>query len=273
VPCTWISVLALVLAAGSAAGAEVRSKMRVLHTPDGIRFGMIGEKGPTPAPTLFVFASSLEDSLGNGDYNKAASILASHGYLAVSLDLPCHGEDTKEGEPGGLSGWRARIEKGDELVPGFLKKVSAVLDYLIAGGYADRQRILASGTSRGGFIALHFAAADPRVRAVAAFAPVTNLLTLREFAGMEQHPATNALALIHQAEKLADKAVWIIIGNKDERVGTDYAIALTRKIVAAWSHPDRPANVELRVVPSMGHGLPANAHDEAAAWLLRQGGS
>src|SRR5207249_1758397 len=130
----------------------------------------------------------------------------------------------------------------------------------------------ASGTSRGGFIAMHFAATDPRVRCVAAFAPVTNLLTLREFAGMEQHPATTSLALIHHAEKLADKAVWIIIGNKDERVGTDHAIALTRKIVAAWTHPERPANIELHVLPSMGHGLPANAYDEAAAWLLRQAG-
>jgi len=234
---------------------------------------MIGEKGASPAPTLFVFASRLEDSLGNGDYNKAAGILTSHGYLAVSLDLPCHGEDVKEGEPGGRSGWRARIEQGDDQVPGFLKKVSAVLDYLISGGYTDRQRILASGTSRGGFIALHFAAADPRVRAVAAFAPVTNLLTLREFAGMEHHPATNSFALIHQAGKLADKAVWIIIGNKDERVGADHAIALTREIVAAWTHSDRPANVELHVLPSMGHGLPPNAYDDAAAWLLRQGGS
>jgi dipeptidyl aminopeptidase/acylaminoacyl peptidase len=247
--------------------------MKLLRTPDGIRFGMLGDKGATPAPTLFVFASRLEDSLGNKDYNKAASILVSHGYLAVSLDLPCHGQDEKAGEPTGLSGWRDRMEKGDDLVPGFIKKVSAVLDYLIGEGYTDRQRVLASGTSRGGFIAMHFAAADPRVRCVAAFAPVTNLLTLREFAGMEQHPATNAMALVHQAEKLADKSVWIIIGNNDERVGTDYAIALARKIAAAWKHSDRPANVEIHVVPSMGHGLPPYAHDEAAAWLLKQSGS
>src|SRR5207237_9901005 len=136
-----------------------------------------------------VFAASAEESLGSADFNKVWRLLGRQGYLCVSLDVPCHGEDQKAKE-NGLAGWRVRLEKGDTLIPGFVAKASAVLDHLIKEGYTDPRRVAACGTSRGGFIALHFAAAEPRVRCVAAFAPVTNLLALREFAGMETHRAT-----------------------------------------------------------------------------------
>jgi dienelactone hydrolase len=244
--------------------------MKILHTPSAIRFGLLGEKGAAPAPTLFVFAQSVEGTLESEVYNKAGLILSGKGYLCVSLDLPCHGEDRKASEPEGLSGWRARMEKGDNLVTGFTAKASAVLDFLIQQGCADPQKVAACGTSRGGFIALHFAAADSRVRCVAAFAPVTDLLTLREFAGMEDHATTKASSVINHAEKLAGRAVWVCIGNNDERVGTDNAIALARKVTAASLAQNKPANVELHVMPTIGHQIHATAHDEAAAWTLMQ---
>ena len=241
---------------------------KVLVTPSGIRFGLLGERGSTPAPTLFVFANRIEETLGSEHYSRSACVLMKHGFLCASLDLPCHGEDKKPGEPDGLGGWRVRVVGGDELVPGFVAKVSAVLDYLVKEGYADPQKVAACGTSRGGFMALHFAAADARVKCVAAFAPVSDLLTLREFAGMEQHPVTNALALVNLAEKLAGRGVWVCIGNHDERVGTDHAIAFTRKVVEACAAQKRPADVELHVMPVAGHTLHATAHEEAAAWML-----
>jgi hypothetical protein len=127
--------------------------------------------------------------------------------------------------------------------------------------------------SRGGFIALHFAAADSRVRWVAAFAPVTDLVVLNEF---KNKMASKALALTAIADKLTRIPLWLWIGNNDVRVGTDQAIALTRRVVEAASLQGKPAEVELHVVPAdigsalNGHTVAPGAYEEAANWILIQ---
>jgi dienelactone hydrolase len=266
----WLgpATLLLVLVPG-ARGADAPG-VRILSTPSGVRFGLLGDKGAAPAPTLFVFANAIEETLGNDDYNKAGRLLADKGYLCVALDLPCHGKEEKPGEPAGLGGWAARLAKGEDPVPGFLKNASAVLDFLIAEHYTDPKRVAAGGTSRGGFMALHFAAGEPRVKCVAAFAPVTDLTALREFAPLKDQAATRALALVNRADPLAARPVWLCIGNHDERVGTDLAIAFTRKLVAAAVSRNKPAAVELHVMPVAGHTIHKTAHDEVAAWVAGQ---
>src|SRR5262245_37230416 len=181
-------LLARVLGTSAAAGDG--DTIQVLQTPAGIRFGICGQKKSAPSPTLLVFANQVDETLRSNDYNKAGKLLAKEGFLSVALDLPCHGKDAHAGEPSGLDGWAARLAKEEDLVAAFTKKASAVLDYLIAEGYTDPKQVAAAGTSRGGFIALHFAAVEPRVRCVVAFAPVTDLLALREFAAMKQHEKT-----------------------------------------------------------------------------------
>jgi predicted amidohydrolase/dienelactone hydrolase len=247
-----------------------RPAFRILRTPGGVRFGLLGEKGTAPAPVLFLFANSIEDTLSQDAYVKVGRLLLPEGFLGVALDVPCHGEDRKKGEPEGLAGWRARLERGDDLVAPFARRASAVLDHLVKEGYADAGRVAACGTSRGGFLALHFAAAEPRVKCVAAFAPVTDLLALTEFRGMEKHAATKALALAGHADQLAGRSVWVCIGNQDQRVGTDHVIAFTRKLAGAPVARQEPADVELHVMPTAGHRINATAHDEAAAWILRR---
>jgi dienelactone hydrolase len=240
----------------------------MLEAPGGVRFALLGGKPSAPAPTLFVLAGAAQGSLESDDYNKVGRLLAGHGFLCVSLDLPCHGADRRPGEPEGLSGWRVRLEKGTDFVAEFNRKASAVLDYLVREKYTDPRRVAACGTSRGGFLALHFAAAEPRVRAVAAFAPVTDLLALREFAGMDRNGPARALGLAARAEKLAGRPLWLCIGNDDGRVGTDLAIAFTRRVVRAGAR--KPVPLELHVLPTVGHTIHATAHQEAAAWLLER---
>jgi dienelactone hydrolase len=149
-----------------------------------------------------------------------------------------------------------------------------VLDYLVKEGYTDGGHVAACGTSRGGFLAYHFAAADERVKAVAGFSPVTNLLALSEFAGMDKHEATRALNLTQNADKLAGRAVWVSIGNNDQRVSTDDAIAFARKVTAASAaKPKGRAQaipVELIVGASVGHSAIPKAHELAADWVARQ---
>jgi dienelactone hydrolase len=266
-----VSFLLFALCARAEEGSRAGPKVKSLQTPSGVRFALLGDKGLAPAPTLFLFATSAEDSLTNPDFAKIGHLLAKHGFLLVSLDVPCHGSDVRNGElAGSLTGWRKRLEQEDDLVPAFTRKVSAVLDHLIKEGYTDPQKVAACGTSRGGFMALHTAAAEPRIRYVVALAPVIDLLAVSEFAGMDKQEAAKALALTNHADKLAGRAVWLCIGNRDERVGTDLSIAFTRKVVAASVAQKKPANVELHVMPTDGHRIHATAHDEAAAWLLAQ---
>jgi len=245
--------------------------MQILQTLTGHRCGLSGDKPSIPSPTLFVFATRLEESLSDDGFFKAGRILTEHGFLCVSLDMPCHGADARDGEvPDRLDGWRARLEAGEDLVAAFTARATAVLDHLIETGYTDPQQIMACGTSRGGFMALHFAATDARIKATATFAPVTNLLRLWEFFGAEEQAAVTSLALINHADKLAGRAIWLCIGNNDDRVSTEDAIAFTRRIVEVSAAPEKIVPVELHVIGTPGHGIHATAHEEAAAWLLKQ---
>jgi dienelactone hydrolase len=262
------ALLLLGLFVAAAASAEVH----VLQTTDGIRFGIIGSKPANPCPTVFLFANSLEETLQNTNYNEIGRRLAAHGFLQVSMDLPSHGADQPLNEKNSLKHWRDRLERGDDFLPPFLAHASSVLRYLIDQGYTDPQRIAVCGTSRGGFIALHFAAVEPRVRAAAAFAPVTDLVALTEFAGMESHARTRALALVQVADRLADRAVWITIGSTDHRVGTEYAIALLQRVVEASEARGRRPQIQLHIMPTEGHRIHPSSHEEAASWMLRQMG-
>jgi dienelactone hydrolase len=260
----------LVVFLGSACRAEdPASQLVPRKTADGVSFAMLGEKPARPAPTLFVFAMDVATSLATPVYLKAGIELSKRGWLCVSLDLPCHGAQQRDGEPGGLEGWRHRVDAGEDPMAEFTDRCRRVLDYLLAEGYTDKTRVAVCGTSRGGFSALHFAAADPRVGCAVGYAPVTDLKALREFQGAEDAPLVRRLALAKHADKLATRAIWIVIGATDQRVDTDLAIATARAITAAAVARNLPDRVELHVSPSPGHTTPAGAVEQSAAWILR----
>ena len=275
---TFPAACLLCLAIAHLAQAAGAGKVNMMQTPSGTRFGVLGTKGSAPAPTLFVFATQIEPTLTSA-YNKVGTIVGRHGYLCVSLDLPCH-------PGGGLPGWAATVRSGNPLVSEFVSEVSQVLDYLIREGYTDPKRVAVAGTSRGGFMAMHIAAAEPRIKCAIGFVPVTDLTDLTEFAGLEDNKFAKSLALANVADKLAGRPLWVAIGNNDGRVNTDRAIEFTRTVVAASVAKEKRTptdiiDVELHVMPWSGHGGnqrwsgdggDLNAHDAAAAWLLARMG-
>jgi dienelactone hydrolase len=266
-----LAMAVLILSMPTIVACDV-AKVRMLRTPAGVKFALLGSKPAKPAPTLFVFATTAEDSLKVEAYNQVGRLLSEQGFISVSIDLPCHGEDAIEGEPSGLDGWRKRLDNGQDLLGPFLAKARGVLDYMVEEGYTDPLRVAACGTSRGGFAAMHFAASEPRVRCVAGFSPVTDLMALREFQGDERNASVVALAAANCAEKLADRWLWICIGNEDKRVSTESAISFSRKVVASAETKSMPANVDLHVIKgqkhALGHLTHVDAHKEAAAWIL-----
>jgi dienelactone hydrolase len=239
----------------------------LLRTADGIEFGLLGDKPAAPAATLFVIALDLDRTLRDPSFNRVGHILRQQGFLCVALDAPCHGKDTRHPDGNALAEWRQRLERGDDIVAAFTPRCVKVLDHLVAEGYTDPGRVAVAGTSRGGFLAIHLAAAEPRVRCVAAFAPVTELLALSEFAGMKDDARAKALDVANFADKLAGRPIWICIGNSDQRVGTDRAIAFSRKVVEASIARGKPAAIETHVTTSAGHSVHPTAHAEAAAWI------
>lgn len=269
------TVLGLAMATCEGLAAEpatAKDPVVAIHeTPSGIRFGLWPKKPDKPAPTLIILALDVESTLGQPVYRRCGNALAEQGFLCVSIDLPAHGPDKREDEPEGLAGWRTRADRDEDFVADLVRRVQDVLTHLIAAGWTDPERVVACGTSRGGYAALQLAAAEPRVKCVAAFAPVTDLRRLREFSGTEQSALVERLSLIHQADKLAGRPVWIIIGDQDMRVGTDDAIAFARAVSRESAAQKRPSRMELIVTgDGRGHAVPEESAGDAAKWILRE---
>lgn len=267
-------VIALVvLSLSSACLATDQIDKTLVHktTPDGVAYGVWGDLDGKPAPTLFILAGTIDGTLESAYFRQCGNELAELGYILVSIDLPCHGIQTSEGHPAGLSGWSHRVGNDEDIVAEANVRLSIVLDDLIKTGLTDPARVAAAGTSRGGFLAIHFAAFDKRVKAAAGFAPVTSLAALSEFRARQDHPLVTKLSLINQAEKLAGRPVWIITGDRDERVGTHHAIELASKLSSLAKERDIASNVELHVMSEpRGHTTPRGASSMAAAWIHSQ---
>jgi dienelactone hydrolase len=269
-----VAVVALAFCFGNDSRFEAQADdqpVKHFTTPDGVEYGVWNQTTDKPAPVLFVLASTIDATLGQAYFRQSGNELAEHGWISVSIDLPCHGKQVREGEPSGLGGWSYRLAKDEDVVAEFNARLSKVLDHLIKTGAADPERIAVCGTSRGGFLALHFAAHDKRVKCAAAFAPVTDPRVVNEFVANAEHPFVVKANLENQAEKLAGRPVWIVIGDQDARVGTDRAVALAQKLTAASREKKLDSRVELHVMPEpRGHTTPKGSSRRAADWILDQ---
>src|SRR4051794_14603845 len=129
----WVSLGlgVLLLGTGPEARAGAPRPVTLRTTPDGIEFGILGEKPASPAPTVFICAQDIQTAL---TAITAGRLLVDRGYLCVALDLPCHGKDNPEQFTNALAGWCERLKRGDDLIPSFTAKCARVLDFLIAEG-------------------------------------------------------------------------------------------------------------------------------------------
>ena len=243
--------------------------MRVLKAKNGMRFGIWPDKPNASAPTILLFGGSIDEMLDDDYQRQCANILAKKGYICIMIDAPCEGKAIRPGEPGGLDGWRYRVDNGENFIPDFNSKVSELLDYLIEKGYTDPKKIVACGISRGGFLAMHFTASEPRVKCTAVYCPVVNLGTLQLwFKGAEQNPVVRSIDLMEYADKFIGRPLWIVTGDQDRPIDTDYVISFARKISRLSGQNSK---VELHVIAEPGgHTTPAGSDEQSAAWIEKQ---
>lgn len=272
----WPSIAWIMTSAvGVVSHAAEPREILVRRTPNNTVYGIIGDVAnlKAPAPTLFVFAHGIDEMKRQPIYTEVSAILALRGWISVIVEPPCHGEDARTGEPPQLKGWRHRLDADENFLEPFHSKTKAILDQLIKENITDPNRVAACGTSRGGFLAYHFAAFEPRVKAVGGISPVTRLIALSEFASTMPIEKADRLDVANLAPKLAGRSVWLSIGNHDARVDTDAAIAFTRAVVRASAKPEAPNDaipVNLLVCSANGHSKIDQAHEILAEWLMER---
>jgi predicted esterase len=79
----------------------------------------------------------------------------------------------------------------------------------------------------------------------------------------------NSLSLATNVDRLKGRHISIVIGDRDERVGTDQAIALARALSAAAVANKSSGQVELHVCTAKGHNTPDEPARQSAAWIER----
>jgi pimeloyl-ACP methyl ester carboxylesterase len=193
-------------------------------------------------PTVVILATSKAESLD--EYAGITTHLP--GWRVVSLDLPAHGADRRPHEAAPLTAWRQRIDRGEDVIGTFTRRLSRLIDTL------PTTDVVLVGVSRGGFMALHGMATDARIDAVVAFMPVTRLRALREFADAD--PAVDRFDVARLA--LAGRPIWMSISRRDERVNDRAAIDAATVLRAT-----------LTTTPREGHVFTPEDERAAAIWM------
>lgn len=218
---------------------------------------------------LLTFSSTRQASFYEEPFDIPARIFAGAGHAVVSFDLPNHGEQVN-GFGQGIDGLRAAFCAGQDPFAHFVEQAIAVIDDCLAQG-VGLGGIFACGVSRAGYCALRLAAADKRIDGVAGLAPVVDWRNLREFAAVREQADVALLALDHRAEALAGRAIFLAIGNYDQRVSSAACVRFGLRLAeleAARNLSD--SALQLHVVAADGHSLSVDWRRAGAEFLLAQ---
>lgn len=232
-----------------------------LHQPD--------PSQAAPNALLLTFSSTRQSAFYEQSQEIPARLFAAAGHAVVSFDLPHHGEQVNcFGQ--GIDGFCAAFGAGADPFAQFIEQSRAVIDDCLDRGLGHHG-IVACGVSRAAYCALRLAAAEPRIRAVAGLAPVTDWRRLREFAAVRHQPDVAALALDHWAESLANRALYLAIGNHDERVGSDACTQFVLRLLEARQTASDPLPaLQFYLVDSPGHSLADEWRRAGVEFLLAQ---
>lgn len=239
---------------------------------------VVGHVGPSlsqgPLPSVIYFALSAEESLSLDPYNQPALYLAERGVRVFALDLPFHGPKLNPAEA--IDKWATAFAHGKDPLSPFIEKTIHAIEGLGEKGVLFEEKIGFMGLSRGGLIASLVAGAFPKLKALTAFAPMTELTFAKEFQGLSKG-GLEKFNLLENLETLYDKTLRFYIGNRDIRVGTDRCFAFIHHLTeTAFKKGIRSPPIELMITPSighMGHGTSKEIFEDGADWLGKKLGA
>ncbi len=222
-------------------------------------------------PAVLFFALSAEMSLFEDPFNQPVVRLSQQGIRVFSWDLPFHGLGLDPQDA--MRQWAHEFVHCPSFISDFLDLCQRNIHYLIEEGWIDSQHLAVAGLSRGGFIATHLAARDPRLKIVLGFAPLTQpkpLEELQSFHGI----SFDHIALTSLVDRLVHTRLRFYIGNHDMRVGTEACYQFIQALTIAGIHQGiRSPPVELIIYPRIGHkghGTPSYIFYEGADWIKQQ---
>lgn len=204
-------------------------------------------------------------------YGIPTRLFVAAGHRALSFDPPCHAQRAAPGAEPGINAFREAFLAGDDPFERFIADARAAIDACLARGLTRPGRIVACGVSRSGYCVLRLAAADPRVVAVSALAPVTDWLALHEFAALRGRPDAAGLDLENFAAPLVGRPVYVAMGNADRRVGSEACARFVARLALEEGRQNLESSRLLfhLVNDSPGHTLSARWRQRGAAFLLR----
>ncbi len=219
---------------------------------------------------LLCFSSIRSQSINEEPYNAAAKLFVEAGHRALSFDLPNHGDRAGSRVATGLNGMREALLAGDDPFARFVSDGKAVVGHACASGLARNGNVYAYGVSRGGYCAIRLAAAESRIAAVAAIAPICDWRALTEFAAVSDRPEVASLALDRFADGFAGRALYVVIGNHDQRVGTRHCTRFMHRVFESESSSDlRESRHCFKVVTEAeAHAVDPRYYREGGEYLL-----
>lgn len=222
-----------------------------------------------PLPSFFYFSLSGSDSLCLDPYNQPVAFLHGQMIRVFSMTLPGHENDLPASEAVQL--WSEDFKHKRDPLNAFLDSFEIALAFAIEQKFVDPSKMAVGGLSRGGFVAIHAAAREERLKFILGFAPITNLTQIREFAPLEEDPAIRSLNLTQISQKIIKQHLRIYISNHDTRVHTKACVEFALSVVeSATNHQVRSPKVELILYPPVGHeghGTPPEIFRAGADWI------
>jgi len=220
---------------------------------------------------LLNLCADRETALTVEPYCLGVRTFLARGHRALSFDLPDHG--ARVGPFGeGIAGWRNAWVAGEDRFSQAVEEAKAVIERCFERGLAEPGRVVVYGISRGGYLALRLLAADARVAAAAAVAPVTDWRDLAEFSTERTRENLAAARLANSAPALAGKRIFLVIGDADQRVNTLSCCRFFLALAEANAHPNAgAARLEFHCarMAQPGHAVDDFWRQRAAEFLLQ----
>lgn len=242
------------------------------RTPSGTDYFVLGTfPAGVASRVLLTVANSVD--LKTPYYTQTAIYLRRLGYMVVSVDLPSHGSQIIDPvNDVGLEGWVWRLRNGMDFVKDHNKRLHDVVSTLIAEGKAKPGMLAVQGTSRGGFLAYHYAIHDDRVACALGFAPITDLVATPWFAPIADNPLVTQLNLTNpnRIAEIMGIPQFLVIGDRDGLVSNRAAYAWSQSVSDAARNAGIPRQIAFNQLSEpIGHTTPKGGQLLGAAWILR----